>query len=215
MQLNKYIDHTLLKPDTTKAAIQQLCEEAVQHELYAVCVPPYFIRDANQHIGDKDVKVATVIGFPMGYAPTPAKVEAVKKVVNDEVDEIDFVMNIAAAKNGDWNYLRNDISSVVTIGQLYNKVVKVIIETGLLTDDEIKQTCDICSESQVDYVKTSTGFNGEGATVKAVQLLRRSLPEGIKIKASGGIRERDFAVELIAAGADRLGSSSSVKLVQA
>lgn len=208
------IDHTNLKPDITLEEVKQLCDEAVKHGFAAICIPPIFTAEAVQVLEGKPVSVATVIGFPMGYNATSAKVEEIKNTVDKEVDELDVVINIAAVKNKKWAYVRNDIQSVTTAAHLNNKVVKIIIETGLLSKEEIGKVCELCTEAEVDYVKTSTGFNSRGATVQDVELLRKLLPDTIKIKASGGIREREFAEELIRAGADRLGSSSGINLIQ-
>ena len=213
MNLASYIDHTVLRPDCTIDDIKKVCSEALQYKFAAVCIPPFFVKNAAQILGESPVKVATVVGFPMGYSTTPAKVEEIKKGIDDGLDEIDAVVNIAAVKNGNWNYVKNDIYSVTMAGQLKGKCVKIILETGLLTEEEIKKLCEICSEIGPDFVKTSTGFNGEGATVDVVALLRSNLPEEIKIKASGGIRSKEDAIRLIEAGAKRLGSSSGVMIV--
>lgn len=207
------IDHTLLKPDTMKKDIDRLCEEAVEYGFAAVCIPPLFIQDAVKNLKETDVKVATVIGFPFGYNATAAKVEEAKNAFDNGADEIDMVINIAAVKNGRWSFVKNDIQSVTTIAHLHNKIVKVIIETGMFSDEDIKKACELCSEAEADYVKTSTGFNGEGASVEMIGKLRSYLPSSIRIKASGGIQTMDFAEKLIKAGADRLGSSSGVKIV--
>lgn len=213
MNLASYIDHTVLRPDCTIEDIKKVCSEALQYKFAAVCIPPFFVKNAAQILGESPIKVATVVGFPMGYSTTPAKVEEIKKGIDDGLDEIDAVVNIAAVKNGNWNYVKNDIYSVTMAGQLKGKCVKIILETGLLTEEEIKKLCEICSEIGPDFVKTSTGFNGEGATVDVVALLRSNLPEEIKIKASGGIRSKEDAIRLIEAGAKRLGSSSGVMIV--
>jgi deoxyribose-phosphate aldolase len=213
MNLASYIDHTVLRPDCTIEDIKKICSEALQYKFAAVCIPPFFVKNAAQILDNSPVKVATVVGFPMGYSTTPAKVEEIKKGIDDGLDEIDAVVNIAAVKNGNWNYVKNDIYSVTMAGQLKGKCVKIILETGLLTEEEIKKLCEICSEIGPDFVKTSTGFNGEGATLDVVTLLRSNLPEEIKIKASGGIRSKEDAIRLIEAGAKRLGSSSGVMIV--
>lgn len=213
MNLASYIDHTVLRPDCTIEDIKKVCSEALQYKFAAVCIPPFFVKNAAQILNDSPVKIATVVGFPMGYSTTPAKVEEIKKGIDDGLDEIDAVINIAAVKNANWNYVKNDIYSVTMAGQLKGKCVKIILETGLLNEEEIKKLCAICSEIGPDFVKTSTGFNGEGATVDVVNLLRNNLPEEIKIKASGGIRSKEDALRLIEAGAKRLGSSSGVMIV--
>ena len=213
MKLATYIDHTLLKADASKADIARLCHEAITHDFCAVCVPPYWVREAVKLFKSSSVKIATVVGFPMGYSHTPAKIEECKRAVDEGAHEIDLVINIAALKDGDYNYLKNELTSVTAMIHLRGAKLKVILETGLLTDDEIVKGCELCTDQNVDFVKTSTGFNGEGASVRVIELLRKNLPKAIKIKASGGIDSKEKALALIKAGADRLGSSKSVKIV--
>lgn len=214
MNLAPCIDHTLLKADCTLEEIKRVCAEAMQYQFAAVCIPPFYVNHAADLLADSTIKVATVVGFPMGYASTPAKVEEIKKAVDDGVNEVDAVINLCAVKNANWNYIRNDIDSMIMAAHLKGKSVKIIIETGLLAEAEIRRICDICLEVQPDFVKTSTGFNGEGATVEVVQLLKSFLNDSIKIKASGGIRTKAAAIQLLEAGAKRIGSSSSVKMMQ-
>ena len=213
-QLSDHIDHTTLKIDTKKSEIKKLCSEAEANNFYAVCVPPYFVRNASMLLKDCDVKIATVIGFPLGYSATPSKAAEIQKAIDDGADELDVVINVSAVKSGDWSYVQNDIKTVALATQMKGKVIKVILETGLLNITEIKKLCEICTEVGVNYVKTSTGFNGEGATVEVVEYLRANLPSSIKIKASGGIRSTKKAMEMIEAGADRLGTSSSMEIVK-
>ncbi len=211
MDLARLIDHTLLKPDADQKAIIQLCEEALEHDFAAVCVPPYWVSEATRQLAKSNVKVATVIGFPMGYSATAAKVEEIKRSIDEGADELDVVINICAIKSGNWNYLQNDIDRTTTAVHLKGKQIKIIMETGLLTNPEIVKICGICQELEPDFVKTSTGFNGPGASVDVVQLLRQNLNDNIK--ASGGIRTREDAINLVNAGAHRLGSSSGVKII--
>ena len=213
-QLPNHIDHTTLKIDTKKTDIKQLCSEAEGNNFHAVCVPPYFVRDASMLLKDSDVKIATVIGFPLGYSATPSKAAEIHKAIDDGADELDVVINVSAVKSGDWNYVQNDIKTVALATQMKGKIIKVILETGLLNEKEIKKLCEICTEVGVNYVKTSTGFNGDGATVEVVEFLRANLPNTIKIKASGGIRSAKKAIKMIDAGADRIGTSSSLKIVK-
>jgi deoxyribose-phosphate aldolase len=163
---------------------------------------------------NSNVKVATVIGFPLGYSATPSKATEIQKAIDDGADELDVVINVSAVKSGDWNYVQNDIKTVALATQMKGKIIKVILETGLLNKKEIKKLCEICTDVGVDYVKTSTGFNGEGATVEVVEYLRENLPSSIKIKASGGIRTTKKAKDMLEAGANRLGTSSSIKIVK-
>ncbi len=213
-QLPDHIDHTTLKIDTKNTDIKKLCSEAETYNFYAVCVPPYFVRNASMLLKGSDVKIATVIGFPLGYSATPSKASEIQKAIDDGADELDVVINVSAVKSGDWNYVHNDIKTVALATQMKGKIIKVILETGLLNKNEIKKLCEICTDVGVDYVKTSTGFNGEGATLEVVAFLRENLPSSIKIKASGGIRTTKKAEEMIEAGADRLGTSSSIKIVK-
>jgi deoxyribose-phosphate aldolase len=210
MNLAAYIDHTNLKPDASKVAIDQLCREALEHNFMAVCVSPYHVKTCVEKLKHSDVKIATVIGFPMGYSSTPAKVEEAKRAIDDGVHEIDMVINIQAVKAKDWTYVKNDIESICTYTHLKNHLLKVIIEIGLLTQEEVISICQICEEVGVDYVKTSTGVIGRAATTADIILLRKLLPGKIKIKASGGIKEKQTALDLIEAGAERIGTSSSV-----
>jgi deoxyribose-phosphate aldolase len=214
LNLAPYIDHTILKPDTSEADVLKLCEEAVRYGFAAICIPPYFVRKCKQVLKESNVKIATVVGFPLGYAHTPAKVEEARRAIDEGADEIDMVINIIALKAGDMNYLKNELTSAATIVQLRGGKLKVILETGLLTDEEIITACKLCTELSVDFVKTSTGFVEQGATVEVVKLLRANLPKSIKIKASGGIRDAAFAIELINAGADRIGTSSGVRMME-
>lgn len=207
------IDHTLLKPDCAEKEVKKLCAEAKEHGFAAVCIPPYFVRKCRLWLADTPVKVATVVGFPMGYAHTPAKVEEARRAIDEGAHEIDMVINIVALKAGDMNYLKNELTSAATIVQLRGGKLKVILETGLLTESEIITACKLCKEMSVDFVKTSTGYIQPGATVDVVKLLRAHLPNSIKIKASGGIRTKELALQLIEAGADRLGCSASVSII--
>lgn len=210
------IEHTILKADTSLIDIEKLCNEAIQHHFYGVCIPPYFIKYAKNIINNNQVKIVTVVGFPLGYNTTPAKVEEARKAIDQGADEIDMVINIAALKNNDWNYVKNDIQSVMTLVQLKSKKLKVIFETALLTEEEKVKLCEICSELGVDFVKTSTGFAGtnSGAKVEDIKLMRKNLPDTIKIKASGGISTPQQALDLIQAGADRLGTSKGPLLIE-
>jgi len=213
IQLNTVIEHTLLKPYCTLADVEKLCTEAVEQKFYGVCVIPYFVRNAKNFLKGSNVKLITVVGFPFGYNHTPAKVEEVKKVIDAGADEIDMVMNIAALKNGDYNIVSNDIESVAMAVHMHNKVIKVIIESGVLSDEEILKACEICANAGVNFVKTSTGYAEKGATVEAVQLIRKNIPDKIKIKASGGIKTKEFALQLIEAGADKIGTSSGIEII--
>jgi len=214
LNLAPFIDHTLLKADASESEIEQLCNEAKEYGFAAVCVPPYFVRKCKLWLKETNVKIATVVGFPMGYAHTPAKVEEARRAIDEGAHEIDMVINIIALKANDINYLKNELTSAATIVQLRGGKLKIILETGLLTREEILTACKLCTELNIDFVKTSTGFIEKGATVEDVQFLRANLPKAIKIKASGGIKTKEAAEALIKAGADRIGTSRGVALVQ-
>jgi len=213
MDLAELIDHTILLPDCSSEDVEALCDEAHKHRFAAVCVPPYFVRDVVRRLDDSPVKVATVIGFPMGYACTPAKVEEVKRAIEEGVDEVDVVINVCAVKNDHWAYVKNDIDSMTMATHARGKVIKVILETSLLDKEEIHQLCEICNQIGVNFVKTSTGTNG-GATVEMVSMLRELLNNDIKIKASGGIRNREAAEALVEAGAARIGTSAGPEIIK-
>lgn len=214
MNIASYIDHTVLKPTTTIANVEQLCAEAKEYGFAAVCVPPLFVKKAKELTAATNVKVATVIGFPFGYSAIEAKVAEIVLAIIDGADELDMVINISAIKNNDWQFLANEINTVMPVIRSKGKVIKVIIESGILTDEEIITCCDIYGAAGVDFMKTSTGYAETGATVAAVQLMRKHLPSSIKIKASGGIKNYSFAAALVSAGANRLGCSSSVQIVK-
>lgn len=214
MNIAKYIDHTILKPTTLISDIEKLCAEAKQHGFAAVCVPPNFVKKAKALMAGSEVKVATVIGFPFGYSAVEAKIAEILLAIVDGVDELDVVINISAIKNNDWLYLADEINHIMPIIRSKDKVIKIIIESGVLTDGEIIKCCEIYGLAGIDYLKTSTGYAEKGATVEAVKLFRLHLPANIQIKASGGIRDYAFAKQLIDAGATRLGCSAGVAIVK-
>lgn len=214
MNIAPYIDHTLLKQTVTVSEIENLCKEAMEYGFAAVCVPPLYVKKAKGILGGSTIKTATVIGFPFGYCAIEAKVAEIVLAIVDGADELDMVVNVSAIKNGDWAFTANEINTIMPIVKNKNRVIKVIIESGVLTDDEIIKCCDIYGAAGVDYVKTSTGFGEKGASIHDVQLIRDHLADAVKIKASGGIRSYSFAKELINAGANRLGCSASVQIVK-
>ena len=213
MSLNKYIDHTILKPTCLVADIEKLCAEAKQYDFAAVCVPPNFVKLAKEKLVGSTVKVATVIGFPFGYSATEAKIAEIILAMVDGADELDVVANISAIKNGDWSAIADEINHIMPIIRSKNKAVKIIIESGVLTDDEIIKCCDIYGIAGIDYLKTSTGYAEKGASVEAVKLFRKHLPDQVQIKASGGIRDYEAAKLMIEAGATRIGCSAGVAIV--
>ncbi|NJK84146.1 MAG: deoxyribose-phosphate aldolase [Saprospiraceae bacterium] len=213
MEIAHFLDHTLLRPDATSRDIIQLCHEANQYHFKAVCIPPYFVNLAQKQLENTNVTLATVIGFPFGYASLASKIEEIRRAIEHGADEFDVVINICAVKDKDWNYVKNEINSLCTAVQLKGKIIKIILETGLLDEGEIIHLCTICNEARVDFVKNSTGVNGKGATKGIITLLREHLDKHVKIKAAGGIRTAELAHQLIELGASRLGSSKSIALL--
>ena len=211
--INKYIDHTNLKPFATETDIRKLCAEAAEHHFASVCVNPADVALAHSLLKDTDVMTCTVIGFPLGKNVTAIKVEETKAAYRDGCDEFDMVINVGKLKDRDTDYVCADIAAVVAAAQ--GKTVKVIIETGLLTDEEIALATQISCRAGAHFVKTCTGVNPGAATVEAVTIMKNNVTEGVQIKASGGIKTRMDAEALIAAGADRIGTSSGIAIVTA
>ena len=212
-QLNSYIEHTALKPDLTIAEVQQLCNEAMQFHFAGVCVPVYFLNAAIEILNGTGVDIVTVIGFPYGYSSTISKFEEAEEALFRGADHLDVVINIAAVKNNDWETVENEIETLTKLVHAENKVIKLIAETGMMSDIELDLICKIANDSKVDYLKSSTGVNGPGANVETIAGIREMLSPDILIKASGGIRTRSLALELIEAGANRIGASKSVAMV--
>lgn len=212
--LNKHIEHTLLKQDAKLEDFIKLFNEAKTHKFLGVCINPAYVKLAKENLKDNDVKVVTVIGFPLGANRSDVKAFEASKAVEDGADEIDMVINVTAIKNKDYDFVVNDIKAVKAACK--DKPLKVILETDLLEKDEIKKACELCVEAKADLVKTSTGFvkGGVGAKAEDVKLMYETVsPYGLKVKASGGIRDKKTAVKMIEAGAERLGTSSGVKIV--
>lgn len=207
------IDHTLLKPEATKAQVKKLCEEAVEYGFHSVCVNSSFVYYCAELLKDSDVKVCTVIGFPLGAMSTAGKAAEARAAVDDGADELDMVLHVGMIKSGDWEYVKQDIASVVEAagGQA---LVKVILETCLLTDEEKEKACRICVETGADFVKTSTGFSTGGATAEDVALMRKTVGDKAGVKASGGIRTLADVKVMTEAGADRIGASAGVAIVE-
>jgi deoxyribose-phosphate aldolase len=217
-ELAARIDHTALAPDLLLETVDQRCAEALEHGFAGVCVPPWFVERSVQNMekakAGKLPAVVTVIGFPMGYSATAAKVEEARRAFDQGAAEVDVVVNLAALKNGRWSSVRDDLQSVITLAAMSSRLVKVIVESALLSDAELIKVCEMANALEPDFVKTSTGFNGPGASLKAIKTMREVLAPGIRIKASGGIKTRAFAEELVEAGADRIGTSNGVALLE-
>ncbi len=209
-----YIDHTLLKAASSSADISKLCREANENKFAAVCIPPFVVKHTIYTLHKSPVKTATVIGFPMGYSSLGSKISEIQEAIRDGADELDVVINLMAVKNADWSYLEKEMKQLVPIIHDNGRIIKVIVETGVLTRDELFRCCELYGRMGIDYMKTSTGYAERGASVSDVQLMRKELPGQVKIKASGGIRHYTFAVELIEAGADRLGCSASLQILE-
>jgi len=209
------IDHTLLKPDATSDKIAQLCFEARKYHFASVCVNPTHVKLCADLLRGSEVKVCTVIGFPLGATATEVKAFETRNALDNGATEIDMVINIGALKAGELDLVAKDIRAVVETGHAAEALVKVIIETALLTDEEKVTACLLAKEAGADYVKTSTGFSGGGATVHDIELMRKTVGPTLGVKASGGVHSREEAEALVAAGATRIGASAGVKIIQA
>ena len=212
MGLNKYIDHTILKATASSADVQKLCAEAIEHEFYSVCVNGCYVADAKHLLQGTDVKVAAVVGFPLGAMTTAAKVFEAKEAVENGASEIDMVINVAKLKDGEFEYVENEIRQIKeAIG---DNVLKVIIETCYLTDEEKVKACELSLVAKADFVKTSTGFGTGGATYEDVKLMKSVVGDNAKVKASGGVRDKETAQKYVELGAERLGTSSGIDIVK-
>ena len=212
--LASYIDHTILKQTTTISEVDRACVEASLENFMAVCIPPKYVANAKKMLDGSHVKVATVIGFPLGYNAIEIKVDEIEEVLSLGADEVDMVIDLAALKNQDWKHLELEIEACLKPVYAAGKVIKVIVESGILTDNELIACCKLYGKYEIDFMKTSTGFAEKGATVHAVELMRRHLPNRIGIKASGGIKSFKFVKELIEAGATRIGCSASMQIMK-
>jgi len=210
-QLARMIDHTLLKPTATKKDITKLCQEAKKYHFAAVCVNPTYVPLTAKLLKNTDVKVCTVIGFPLGSTTTEVKAFETETTVKNGAQEVDMVINIGALKSGDYAFVKRDIEAVVKAAK--NAITKVIIETCYLTDQEKEKACTLAKEAGADYVKTSTGFGPQGATVPDVKLMRKAVGKGLGVKAAGGIRTFADAVAMVEAGATRIGTSHSLSII--
>ncbi len=211
MEINKYIDHTVLKATTTPKDIEKLCNEAKEYKFYSVCVNGCYVPLCKKLLVNTEVKVAAVIGFPLGAMSTEAKVYEAKKCIEDGANEIDMVINVGMLKAKEYDYVREEIRQIKeAIG---TNVLKVIIETCYLTDDEKVKACELAVEAKADFVKTSTGFGTNGATFEDVALMKKTVGNRAKVKASGGVKTYETAVKYIELGAERLGTSSGIQIM--
>lgn len=212
MNYNKIIDHTVLKADTTLETVKKILDEAIEYGFASVCINPCHVKYAAQYLKDSDVKVCTVIGFPLGATTSATKAFETKEAIANGADEIDMVMNIGAMKDHHDDYVLQDIKAVVEAAA--GKIVKVILETCLLSQEEIVRACQICQEAGADFVKTSTGFSTRGATIDDVKIMKATVGDTMKVKAAGGVRTYEDMVRIVEAGADRIGTSAGCSLVQ-
>ena len=213
MNINKYIDHTALKPNANKAAILNLIEEAKQYDFASICINPCWVKLAAEKLQGSDVKVCTVIGFPLGANTAKVKVFEAQDAIENGATEIDMVINVGMLKDKNYEYVQNEIAAIVDAAK-GKALVKVIIETCLLTDEEIVIACQLAQKAGADFVKTSTGFSTGGATVEDVRLMRQTVGSDMGVKASGGVHTQEEALAMIEAGASRIGASAGVKLLK-
>ena len=212
MNHNKMIDHTVLKADTPLETVKRICDEAMEYGFASVCINPCHVAYCADYLKDSDVNVCTVIGFPLGANTSAVKAFETKDAIANGADEIDMVMNIGALKDKNYDLVRDDVKAVVEAAN--GTLVKVILETCLLTEDEIKKACELCVEAKADYVKTSTGFSTRGATIEDVRIMKEAVHGKAKVKAAGGVRTPEDMVKIVAAGADRIGTSAGCSLVK-
>jgi len=212
MNYNKMIDHTVLKADTPLETVKRICDEAMEYGFASVCINPCHVAYCADYLKDSDVNVCTVIGFPLGANTSAVKAFETKDAIANGADEIDMVMNIGALKDKNYDLVRDDVKAVVEAAN--GTLVKVILETCLLTEDEIKKVCELCVEAKADYVKTSTGFSTRGATIEDVRIMKEAVHGKAKVKAAGGVRTPEDMVKIVAAGADRIGTSAGCSLVK-
>lgn len=211
MKRSKYIDHTLLKPEATQDQIEKLCQEAKQYDFASVCVNPYWVPFCKEELKDSDVKVCTVIGFPLGATSSASKAFETAHAIEQGANEVDMVMNIGELLAGHDQAVQKDIEAVVQAAQ--GKIVKVILETCLLNDAQIERACSLCVKAKADFVKTSTGFNSAGANTHVVEVMKQAVKGQAKVKAAGGVRNQADMDAMIAAGADRIGTSHGIELM--
>jgi deoxyribose-phosphate aldolase len=212
VNIHRMIDHTLLKAQATKDQVEQLCLEAKTHSFRTVCVQPYWVSFCHTLLAGSDTEVCTVVGFPLGGELSSTKAQQAQAAIRDGAMEIDMVINIGAAKSGDWKTVESDIALVAQATG--DKILKVILETGYLSDEEISRASLAAKQAGADFVKTSTGFGNRGASLEDIALMRAAVGDSLQIKASGGIRDLEAAKAMIAAGASRLGTSASVAIIQ-
>jgi deoxyribose-phosphate aldolase len=214
MDLATIIEHAALKADTTLEDIKKLCREVQQHGLGSICIPPHFVRDAHRILGEeRRIRIVTVVGFPMGYTSLAAKSEEIRRAIEQGADDIDAMINLAAVKSGRWDYVHQEIDGIARATHLRGKTLKLILECSLLTNDEIRQICTIAQENKVKWLETSTGFLGHNTTTDMVKNLKTLAGPSFKIKATGDIKTAAEAKAMVEAGADRVGTSAGLEIM--
>lgn len=210
--LHRYLEYTNLSPILTYKQVDHMINEAKTHNFVGLCVPPFWVKKAKRDLNDTDIQMVTVVGFPLGYQMTETKITEIQKALNNGADELDLVMNISAFKSG-MPWVKIELAKCASLVHEHEALLKVIIETAYLSEEEIITACKLCADAGADYVKTSTGFAPHGATLEQVKLMRKALPSNVGIKASGGIKSYDQAIAMVKAGADRIGSSAAVEII--
>lgn len=213
-RLNRYLESTLLRPTMNAKEVELLLADAITEQFVGVCIPPFWVKKAKRDLRDEDIQVVTVIGFPFGFEETATKIAQTEEAIRQGADELDLVWSQTAFHSG-MNWPKIEIAQIAKICHSEERVLKVIIETAYLSTEQIREACLICQDAGADYVKTSTGYAPSGAKVEDIRLMREVLPSTVGIKASGGIKTLDFALELISAGADRIGTSSAKAIMEA
>ena len=212
LELHRYLEYTKLSATLTYAEVEQMVQATKQRNFFGICVPPFWVKKVHRDLGDTDIQLVTVIGFPLGCQMTETKVQEMELAIRNGASELDMVMNVSAFKSG-MPWVKIEIAKCASLAHEHGCLLKVIIETAYLRDEEIIAACKICADAGADFVKTSTGFTPTGATLHHVQLMRETLPSNVGIKASGGIRTAHQAIQLIEAGADRIGASAAIEMI--
>ena len=210
-EIMTYIDHTILKATTSWDEVKKLCDEAITHSTASVCIPPSYVKQAKEYVGEK-MKICTVIGFPLGYNTSNSKIVEAKEAISNGADEIDMVINLGFVKNKELDKVRDEISKLKEV--VGDKILKVIVETCYLTEEEKISLCKCVTDGGADYIKTSTGFGTGGASLEDIELFKKHIGPKVKIKASGGIKSKEELEEYIKAGCQRIGTSSAIKMLQ-
>ncbi|MFP4095631.1 MAG: deoxyribose-phosphate aldolase [Cyclobacteriaceae bacterium] len=211
-QIERFLEHTQLSPTLTYRMVDEMIQQAKEHKFAGLCLPPFWVKKARRDLGQSDVQLVTVAGFPLGYQMTETKMAEMKKALEEGADEIDLVMNMSAFKSG-MPWVKIEFAKCATLAHENDALLKIIIETAYLNEEEIRTACKLCADAGADFVKTSTGFAPTGAQIEHIRLMREVLPSNVGIKASGGIKTYEQAVAMLEAGADRIGTSSAIDII--